>query len=60
MDSPIDVDRLARVETEVADVERALYRLDEGSYGSCEVCGAELEDERLADIPIVRTCGAHS
>ncbi len=59
MDRPVDLDRLARVEAEVAEVERALSRLDEGIYGSCEVCGAELDAELLARLPVARDCGGH-
>ncbi len=39
------------------EVEQALARLDDGTYGRCEVCGATIDDERLAELPIVRTCG---
>ena len=39
------------------EVERALARLDDGTYGRCEECGAPIDDARLADSPIERTCG---
>ena len=39
------------------EVERALARLDDGTYGRCESCGAPIDDGRLAELPIVRTCG---
>ena len=39
------------------EVERALARLDDGTYGRCEECGAPIDDSRLADSPIERTCG---
>jgi len=39
------------------EVELALARLDDGTYGRCEGCGAPIDDERLAELPIVRTCG---
>jgi RNA polymerase-binding transcription factor DksA len=38
------------------DVEAAMERLDEGSYGSCERCGGLLEDARLESDPRVRYC----
>jgi len=41
------------------DVERALARLDDGTYGTCEVCGVELEDPDLAETPQLRTCAQH-
>jgi hypothetical protein len=40
------------------EVELALARLDDGTYGRCEECGALIDDARLADSPIERTCGA--
>ena len=35
-----DLDVLGAIELELADVSRALERLDEGTYGTCEACGA--------------------
>jgi RNA polymerase-binding transcription factor DksA len=40
------------------EVERALARLDDGTYGRCEECGSPIDDARLADSPIERSCGA--
>lgn len=52
-------DALAGVEDELADVEVALTRLDDGTYGRCETCGQALPDERLAVSPATRRCGGH-
>ena len=49
----------AVVEAELDDVARALDRLDEGTYGTCEVCGAVLADEVLTGAPAARFCGEH-
>jgi RNA polymerase-binding transcription factor DksA len=38
------------------EVERALARLDDGTYGRCESCGEQIGDDRLAERPVVRTC----
>lgn len=54
-----DLAALTSVEAELADVERALTRLDEGSYGTCEVCGAALGDVRLASEPAAARCDEH-
>jgi hypothetical protein len=51
---PADVDS---VEALLDDVDRALARLDNGSYGRCESCGTIIADDRLAEIPTARTCG---
>jgi hypothetical protein len=40
------------------DVERALSRLDDGTYGRCGACGADIEDSRLAEEPTTQTCAA--
>ncbi len=58
-DEPELVD-LDLVEAELADVARALERLDDGTYGTCEVCGAALADEQLAAAPAARRCAAHA
>jgi RNA polymerase-binding transcription factor DksA len=50
---------LAEVETVLDDVDRALQRLDAGTYGVCEVCGDSIDEETLAASPVVRTCRAH-
>jgi len=47
------------LESEVADVERALARLDDGSYGTCEVCGERLSEAVLNERPAARYCAAH-
>ena len=54
-----DFSILEQVEAELADVERALRRLDDGSYGRCEACGSTIGDERLAAQPAARFCLAH-
>ncbi len=36
--------------------ERALTKLDEGTYGLCDVCGEPIAEKRLAAMPDVVTC----
>jgi RNA polymerase-binding transcription factor DksA len=50
---------LDQVESELADVEHALRRLDDGTYGTCEACHAVIADERLAAVPAARFCVDH-
>lgn len=40
----------------IAQVERALERLDEGGYGWCERCGNPIPAERLAAFPSATLC----
>ena len=51
---------LDRVEGELGDVEHALTRLDAGTYGTCEVCGAAIGDEVLRAAPAARCCADHA
>jgi RNA polymerase-binding transcription factor DksA len=50
---------LDQVQAELNDVERALKRLDEGSYGTCQACGQHIDDERLVAMPATRFCLTH-
>ena len=42
------------------EVDAALDRLADGSYGVCVTCGERIADERLAESPTTRTCGRHA
>jgi DnaK suppressor protein len=44
------------VRLHLAEVDAAMERLDDGSYGSCETCGAAIGDDRLEARPVARTC----
>ncbi|WGX94405.1 TraR/DksA C4-type zinc finger protein [Nocardioides sp. L-11A] len=47
---------VAQVRRHLAEVEAALARLDAGSYGRCETCGAPIAPARLEARPTARTC----
>ena len=47
---------LDTIETDLADVELALARLDAGTYDVCEACGATRRDDVLAAAPTSRRC----
>ena len=49
-----------RERTELADIERALEKLEVGGYGVCEVCGGSIGRQRLMAIPEARVCLACS
>jgi RNA polymerase-binding transcription factor DksA len=55
----IDEALLDGIERELADVELALARLGDGTYGRCESCGLVLSDEELEAAPTGRFCRAH-
>lgn len=49
----------APLEARLAEVNAALLRIEEGTYGVCEVSGAKIEEDRLEANPAARTCKAH-
>ncbi len=51
---------VAALDRERQRLEDALTRLDAGSYGTCEVCGSAIEDERLETIPWTRRDAQHA
>jgi RNA polymerase-binding transcription factor DksA len=50
---------LSVLEQEYNDVMIALKKMEEGSYGTCEVSGEMIEAARLEANPTARTCMAH-
>jgi DnaK suppressor protein len=38
----------------VADIDQALLRIEEGSYGTCARCGKEIPERRLEALPTAR------
>jgi DnaK suppressor protein len=54
------VDAAKKLDAKLGDVRRALEKLDEGTYGSCDVCGDPIGDERLEAIPWAVLCLDHA
>ena len=54
-----DLSILEQVDAELADVEHALKRLDDGTYGTCEFDGKPIPEERLEALPAARFCVQH-
>jgi RNA polymerase-binding transcription factor len=58
------VERLAQTSaakalwTKLQDVVRALGKLDDGTYATCDACGDPIEPERLEAIPWATRCVA--
>jgi DnaK suppressor protein len=40
----------------LAEIDAALRRIDDGSFGTCVVCGGPIGDERLEAIPYATLC----
>jgi DnaK suppressor protein len=58
------VDRLnqigvgTRLESRLERVERALAKLEEGSYGTCDACGGAIDPRRLRAAPESTVCAS--
>jgi len=47
-------------EKELIQIEKALEKMKNGTYGECEICGKEIHDERLLAIPETTYCIDHA
>ena len=47
---------IAAIRQSMAQIDDALHRIDDGSYGSCAKCGAQIPPERLEVLPHARFC----
>ena len=52
----MDVALVMRESQELQDIEAALARMDDGSYGSCTDCGGDIGEARLKATPEARRC----
>jgi RNA polymerase-binding transcription factor DksA len=50
---------VATLEARYNGIKGALARIDGGTFGTCEICHAPIEEKRLAASPTARTCMAH-
>jgi sigma-B regulation protein RsbU (phosphoserine phosphatase) len=50
---------LPELDTQMKEIDGALKRLDEGSFGICEVCNEPVERDRLLADPLVHICLDH-
>ena len=51
-----DLSILEHVDAQLADVEAALARIEDGAYGRCDICGKEIDADRLRARPATRFC----
>ncbi len=50
---------VATLERRYNDITRALAKITAGTFGTCEICSAPIESDRLEVNPSARTCKAH-
>lgn len=48
-----------QLEIRYNNIKRALSKIEEGTYGTCEVSGEPIEEDRLEANPAARTCKEH-
>ncbi|MPZ72626.1 MAG: hypothetical protein GEU74_05245 [Nitriliruptorales bacterium] len=54
-----DLSIIESVRGELDAVDAAFARIEAGTYGSCEMCGKPIGDERLDAVPAARFCVEH-
>jgi RNA polymerase-binding transcription factor DksA len=50
---------VSAIETTLNEVDRALERLRLGTYRSCQVCGAAIDDVDVESNPLLANCRTH-
>ena len=51
---------VGHIQDALRDVNLAISKLDEGTYGKCEECGEEIAEARLEAMPAARYCIKHA
>ena len=46
----------SNLENYVGDVEKAIEKIDQGTYGVCEKCNIEISEDRIKAFPAARIC----
>jgi RNA polymerase-binding transcription factor DksA len=49
-----------KLQARMEEIRTALIAVDEGTYGTCSVCGSTIENERLEANSAATTCIAHA
>jgi RNA polymerase-binding transcription factor DksA len=50
---------VSAIESTLNDVDRALERLRAGTYRTCQVCQAPIDESELVPNPLLANCPAH-
>ena len=53
---PVAMSRAARLALTIEEIDVALHRIAEGSYGRCQQCGVDIPAERLEFRPSAAGC----
>ena len=52
----LNLERMDAITREIREIDAALERVRDGSYGVCESCADAISSERLEAIPFARLC----
>lgn len=55
-DRQLDYTLEENAETVMGDIDAALKKIEDGSYGTCERCGKQIPEERLEARPWAKLC----
>ncbi len=45
-----------RIRSHLTEIEHALHKLEEGTYGLCDICGQSIDPARLEALPEAHLC----
>ena len=54
--NPVEIQMHGRLEVRLASIDRAILRLESGTYGVCQSCGEEIDSARLEALPYAEQC----
>ncbi len=58
LDSDLSISLVSRYSNTLKQIDQALKRIEEGSYGLCEECGDKINDRRLEILPFTLYCAS--
>jgi len=56
LDREIDLTLLGNTRAALAQIDRALHKLEKGTYGLCDICGGSIGEGRLSTAPSATLC----
>jgi RNA polymerase-binding protein DksA len=56
LDREMDLTLEENARAALSQIDRALHKLDDGSYGQCDLCGSRIGEGRLSVAPFATMC----
>ena len=54
--SAVNIQMHVKLEVRLASIERAILRLEKGTFGVCQCCSEEIDNARLEALPYAEQC----